>query len=93
MRKLFLIFSVLILIFSFTGCSEKQKERDAYAQAVSLGYSGTLDEWLAALAAENIKDKNGNISESAYKIAVEKGYTGSVKEWYQSLGIDIGKIK
>ena len=42
----------------------------AYELAVSEGYSGTLQEWLASLKGD-----------SAYKTAVNAGYKGTESEW------------
>ena len=46
----------------------------AYELAVSEGYSGTLQEWLASLKGD-----------SAYKTAVNAGYKSTENEWTQSL--------
>ena len=52
----------------------------AYQQAVEKGFTGTAEEWLASLAAENVE---GEVS--AYAVAVKNGYVGSETEWLDSL--------
>ncbi|MCH5198309.1 MAG: hypothetical protein J1E34_05325 [Oscillospiraceae bacterium] len=94
MKKIFLVFCIIICAcFCFSSCNESPKHKPtAYEQAVSLGYSGSLEEFLAALAGEAVTNADGSRNESAYDIAVEKGYTGSLEQWLESLGIDTGMI-
>lgn len=54
---------------------------EAYENAVTLGYSGTEEEWLAALVGETVPDEQ----ENAYQLACQKGYRGSFEEWMCSL--------
>lgn len=88
MKKPNRIISVLILIifmFVFAACQspsvQQTKEQPtyekAYAQALSLGYSGTLEEFINLLKGES--------GESAYEIAIKNGYTGTEAEWLATL--------
>jgi hypothetical protein len=52
----------------------------AYEVAVSEGFEGTKEEWLASL-----KGATGDDGKSAYQIAVETGYTGTKAQWVASL--------
>ncbi|MBU3846985.1 MAG: hypothetical protein H9855_08430, partial [Candidatus Acinetobacter avistercoris] len=54
--------------------------KSAYDLAVENGYTGTLEEWLAAL-----KGEAGANGQSAYELAVENGYKGTEQEWLTSL--------
>jgi hypothetical protein len=49
----------------------------AYEVAVSNGFTGTPEEWLASLS--------GAPGKSAYELAVEHGYTGTELQWLRSL--------
>ncbi len=62
--------------------------KSAFELAVEKGYTGTLDEWLAALKGD--AGENGTDGKSAFELAVEKGYTGTLDEWLASLKGDAG---
>lgn len=51
---------------------------NAYDIAVSNGFNGNEEEWLASL-----KGKDGK---SAYQIAVDNGFKGTEEEWLATLG-------
>lgn len=54
--------------------------KSAYEVAVSEGFVGTKEEWLASL-----KGATGDDGKSAYQVAVETGYTGTEAQWLASL--------
>lgn len=54
--------------------------KSAYEVAVSEGFKGTKEEWLASL-----KGATGDDGKSAYQVAVETGYTGTKAQWVASL--------
>lgn len=79
---LFLIFILLVLLYS---CSAGAKAT-AYETVVSGGYTGTQEEFLAALVGENGDASGaGEIGGTAYELAVKKGYTGSEAEWFSDI--------
>ena len=56
------------------------KGASAYEIAVSQGFQGTVEEWLASL-----KGADGNKGKSAYEVALENGFEGTEEEWLTSL--------
>lgn len=52
----------------------------AFEHAKSLGFAGSLPQWLATL-----KGQSGKDGLSAYEIAVREGFRGTVEEWLASL--------
>lgn len=62
------------------------KGASAYEIAVSQGFQGTVEEWLASL-----KGADGNKGKSAYEVALENGFQGTVEEWLTSLKGSDGK--
>ena len=96
LKVLALIVSMLLTIALFAGCYLPTLEdlqgpagadgKSAYELAVENGYTGTLEEWLAALVGEaGSPGQNGADGKSAYELAVEKGYTGTLDQWLASL--------
>lgn len=69
--------------------------KSAYEVAVSNGFEGTEEEWLASLKGE--KGANGTNGEdgadgaSAYQIALNNGFVGTEEEWLASLKGDTGE--
>ena len=68
---------VCFFVFRETG---QYAVNDPYADAVRNGYSGTTEEWIAALVGETVPG-----SESAFSLAQQKGYKESLAHWMQSL--------
>jgi len=72
------VISVAICLIS----CEKSKNQNAYEKTVSMGYTGSLEEWMAALVGETGDVSNiGEIGKSAYELAVEKGFSGNESDW------------
>ncbi len=63
--------------FEDSADAPKSTVEAVYAQAVDLGYQGSLDDFLAIVSGEDGK--------SAYEIAVEYGYKGTEKEWADAM--------
>lgn len=87
MKKRLIIVSLLVVcLLALTACGSLKNDADEteektyslteelYAQAVSYGYEGTLEEFLASLQGA-----------SAYDIAVKNGFVGTEQEWLASL--------
>ena len=102
-----MVLSMLLILSMFAGCGEQgpagpqgpagatgengMDGKSAYELAVENGYTGTVEEWLIALAGEvGATGQNGANGKSAYELAVENGYTGTVEEWLVSLVGDAG---
>lgn len=78
-RKVIAIFCVTILLaVAFCSCA---KNDNAYLNAVEEGYSGTAEEFAAALVGECAE----NAGASAYELAFEKGYTEDREAWMKLL--------
>lgn len=84
--KLATVFAVLTVIaLLFTACiktngvdtKEPPTYEQAYAQAVSLGYTGSLEDFINIL--------KGDSGDSAYDIAVKNGFEGTEAQWLQTL--------
>lgn len=84
--KLKVISTVLILcLLLFTACVKATNTEEnntptyeqAYAQAVSLGYNGSLEDFISIL--------KGETGDSAYQIAVDNGFEGTEEEWLNTL--------
>lgn len=54
--------------------------QSAYEVAVSEGFEGTKEEWLASLHGQDGQD-----GKSPYELAVENGFEGTEAEWLESL--------
>lgn len=61
----------------------------AYNLAVSMGYIGTLEEWLESLNGHDGSDGSigikGEDGKSAYQLAVDSGYEGTIEDWLLTL--------
>jgi S1-C subfamily serine protease len=83
MKKLKLSFLVILIasVLLVYGCQTPPQQNngyeEAYKQAVALGYTGELDDFIAVL--------RGDRGESAYDIAVRNGFQGSETQWLESL--------
>ena len=70
------------------------KGESAYEVAVSNGFKGTEEEWLASLKGETgangINGEDGADGASAYQIALNNGFVGTEEEWLASLKGDTG---
>lgn len=88
MKKLLSAVFVCLLCFSLCLCSSCNSGdgASAYEKAVSMGYDGTQEEFLAALVGENVEGEK-----NAYEIASEKGFEGSYEEWLSLLNINSEK--
>ncbi|MDD4316525.1 MAG: trypsin-like peptidase domain-containing protein [Clostridia bacterium] len=81
--RLTLVILLIITALLLFGCrpSEQQQQpgtyEKAYAQAVSMGYEGSLNDFIAVL--------KGDSGESAYQTAVKLGFEGTEAEWLLSL--------
>lgn len=75
---IFIALIIFVLICSST--HKNSKTKTPYETAVENGYSGTENEWLAALVAEF-----GENGKTAYDIAVEKGYKADYDTWIKDL--------
>lgn len=71
------------------------KGESAYEVAVSNGFKGTEEEWLASLKGETgangINGEDGADGASAYQIALNNGFIGTEEEWLASLKGDTGE--
>ena len=82
------IFSIIIVIFIaliifvlvYRNIHKSSEAKTPYELAVENGYSGTENEWLAALVGEF-----GENGKTAYDIAVEKGYKADYDTWIKDL--------
>lgn len=60
--------------------------KSSYEIAVENGFTGSRQEWLAALRGTDGADgTDGQNGKSAYELAVENGFEGSLEEWLLSL--------
>lgn len=66
--------------------------QSAYEIAVSAGFEGTQEDWLASLKGEKgntgtkgAKGDTGEDGKSAYQVAVDQGFVGTESEWLASL--------
>ncbi len=79
------IIAVLVGIILFLVLSGDKNDgignSDAYADAVKNGYSGTIEEWIAALVGETVPEE----SKTAFNLACQKGYSKSFDHWMQTL--------
>lgn len=88
MKKRILIITLVALllgigVFSLflNGNNGDTAVAQAYEEAVKLEYTGTMEEWVAALVGETVPGEN----QSAYLLACEKGYSGTFDQWMQAL--------
>ena len=79
-----LVLAVLSVWIGTKGMSGTTFRSAAYSAAVEHGYTGTPEEWIAALAGETALE-NGSTSETAYDLACKKGYDASFDTWMTSL--------
>lgn len=78
-RKVIAIFCVTILLAAvLCSCA---KNDNAYLNAVEAGYSGTAEEFAAALVGECAD----NAGASAYELAFENGYSENMEAWMKLL--------
>ena len=57
--------------------------KSSYEIAVENGFTGSRQEWIAALQGQD--GTNGTNGKSAYELAVENGFEGTLEEWLLSL--------
>ena len=57
--------------------------KSSYEIAVENGFTGSRQEWIAALQGKD--GTNGTNGKSAYELAVENGFEGTLEEWLLSL--------
>ena len=57
--------------------------KSSYEIAVENGFTGSRQEWIAALQGKD--GANGTNGKSAYELAVENGFEGTLEEWLLSL--------
>ena len=91
-----LILSLLVCFVSCDFLNKKQPSEDdeqeitdwnveaVYAKAQSMGYTGSLEEFIALVSGKD--GQNGAPGKSAYEIAVEQGFEGTEEEWINSIG-------
>lgn len=69
--------------------------KSAYEVAISNGFEGTEEEWLASLKGETgangTNGEDGADGASAYQIALNNGFIGTEEEWLASLKGDTGE--
>ena len=90
-----LILSLLVCFVSCDFLNKKQPNEDdeqeitdwnveaVYAKAQSMGYTGSLEEFIALVSGKD--GQNGAPGKSAYEIAVEQGFEGTEEEWINAL--------
>ncbi len=88
------IFAIALILMLFVGCitflnacgENEVQSKSPYEAASDKGYSGTREEWLAALVGEiGLQGVAGETGDSAYALAVAKGYQGNFDEWMKAL--------
>ena len=75
-----LVGAILFLVFSGDK-NDGINNSDAYADAVKNGYSGTIEEWIAALVGETVPGED----KTAFALACQRGYNKSFDHWMHTL--------
>lgn len=77
------VFTALVLcIFCLTACNRNTDE-SPYLKAISNGYTGSEEEWIAALVGEELSTNAEELS--AYEVACDMGYSKDVKTWMKDI--------